>query len=133
MEGGVLQAVSSRRRPREAPGQAEHLSQQHFYSLQTQPQSPLDQWQGFQELIKQPVSVLAQLRCSRLHGMWSLLREAARCIRHKDEVQGCGKEVSWSEEEEDGNRDEGSSSVGEPLLTQGCILTAAIICIVFPC
>lgn len=37
------------------------------------------------------------------------------------------------EEEEDGDRDEGSSSVGEPLVTQGCILTAAAICIEIPC
>lgn len=37
------------------------------------------------------------------------------------------------EEEEDGDREEGSSSVGEPLVTQGRILTAAQICVVDPC
>jgi len=37
------------------------------------------------------------------------------------------------EEEEDGYRDEGSSSVGETLVTQGCILTAAAICMEIPC
>lgn len=42
--------------------------------------------------------------------------------------------MSWLEEEqEDGDRDEGSSSVGQPLVTQGCILTAAAICIEIPC
>lgn len=37
------------------------------------------------------------------------------------------------EEEEDGDRDKGSSSVGEPLVTQGHILTAAQVCIADPC
>lgn len=74
MEGAVLQAVSSMRRPRAARGQAECLSQQHFYSLPTQLWSPLDQWQGFQEGIGSHFSVLAHLRCSRLHGIWNLLR-----------------------------------------------------------
>lgn len=45
----MLQAASPRRRRRQALRWAERSAQWHFYSLKTQPCSPLDQWHGFQE------------------------------------------------------------------------------------
>lgn len=73
-QDGRRRAPSSELQEKAPRSWAEQVSQQHFYSFPTQPWYPLDQWQGFQEGISSHFSVLAQLRCSRLHGMWSLLR-----------------------------------------------------------
>lgn len=87
---------------------------------------------GFSERHQQPLSSPGPVEVQQTvqHGESAQVGSQVH-IRHKDE----GKEMSWSEkEEEDGDRDEGSSSVDEPLVTQGCILTAsAAICVDIPC